>query len=111
MLEKRKKQTQNMLLSLVLFGIILIIVSVGSFVILRTAESDQLANTQKNINRAIVQCYSLEGRYPPSIAYLEEHYGVVINHDKYYVDYDVFASNVYPNVQLFRKNEATAIRG
>ena len=30
---------------------------------------------KKAIARASVQCYAIEGRYPPSIEYLEEHYG------------------------------------
>lgn len=111
MANKKATQRQNMLLSVLLFGIILIIVTVGSFVIIRTAESDQMANTKRNIDRAIVHCYALEGQYPPSVEYLEKNYGIVVNHEKYYINYDVFASNVYPTVQIFRKTDATAIRG
>jgi len=38
--------------------------------------------------------------YPPDVAYLEDNYGVVINHDKYIVHYDVFAGNILPNITV-----------
>ena len=46
------------------------------------------------------RCYAIEGRYPPSIEYLEEHYGVMINRKKYNVFYDGFASNVMPDITV-----------
>ena len=44
------------------------------------------------------QCYAIEGRYPPSVEYLEENYAVQINRKKYNVFYDGFASNVMPEI-------------
>ena len=58
---------------------------------------------QKAILDACVQCYALEGSYPPSLEYLENHYGLILDRDKYYFYYEVFASNVMPNVEVFRK--------
>lgn len=40
------------------------------------------------IRRASVQCYSIEGRYPPSVEYLEDNYGIVIDRERYNVFYD-----------------------
>ena len=53
------------------------------------------------INKAVVQCYAIEGYFPPDIEYLEENYGLIINHDKYIVSYNVFASNIMPNIDVF----------
>lgn len=50
--------------------------------------------------RSAVQCYAVEGAYPSSLDYLEQHYGLVINHDKYIVSYDAYASNLAPNVRV-----------
>lgn len=52
------------------------------------------------IRRASVQCYAIEGRYPPSIEYLESNYGIQINRDCYYVFYNGFAANVMPEITV-----------
>lgn len=55
--------------------------------------------------RASVQCYAIEGRYPPSVEYLEENYAVQINRKKYNVFYDGFASNVMPEITIIPIDE------
>nr|WP_300092804.1 hypothetical protein [Sedimentibacter sp.] len=55
------------------------------------------------ITRSAVQCYAIEGFYPPDIEYLEENYGLVVNHDKYVISYNVFASNIMPEIEVFNK--------
>ncbi len=55
------------------------------------------------IIKSAVQCYAIEGFYPPDIAYLEKNYGLIVNHEKYVVSYNVFASNLMPNVEIFLK--------
>ena len=53
---------------------------------------------EDSIRRAAVACYAAEGIYPPDLAYLEEHYGLRIPRDVYTVDYQVFASNLMPEI-------------
>ena len=55
------------------------------------------------IRRSALQCYVVEGVYPPDLAYLQDHYGLQVNTDDYYVVYDAFASNVPPTVSVVRK--------
>ena len=55
------------------------------------------------IMKSAVQCYTLEGFYPPNIQYLEDNYGLLVNHDKYFISYRVFASNIMPEVDVFPK--------
>ena len=52
------------------------------------------------VERSALQCYVVEGNYPPSLAYLEENYGLQINREDFYVDYDIFASNVPPDIRV-----------
>lgn len=69
----------------------------------RTAESNREESkklAKQAVDRAVVNCYAIEGMYPPSYDYLEKYYGVHIDQEKYFVDYQVFASNVKPVVQL-----------
>ena len=49
---------------------------------------------------ASVQCAAVEGSYPSSLSHLESHYGLVINHDDYIVNYEWLADNVPPSVTV-----------
>lgn len=55
--------------------------------------------------RSTVQCYAVEGVYPPNLAYLEEHYGLRVNQDTFIVSYDIFASNQMPDIRVLVKGE------
>lgn len=58
---------------------------------------------EDGIRRNIVQCYAIEGSYPPDLAYLKTYYGVQIDEEKYIVHYESFASNIYPNLTVIEK--------
>ena len=55
---------------------------------------------EDSIRRAVVQCYAVEGRYPESIKYLEENYGIHIDRVKFAVHYEIFASNHMPDITV-----------
>ena len=57
------------------------------------------------VQRSALQCYVVEGIYPPNLSYLEDHYGLQINHEKFYVSYDAFASNLPPNIRVIPREE------
>lgn len=46
------------------------------------------------------QCCAIEGTYPSSIEYLEEHYGLSVNHKDYLITYEAFSSNILPEVTV-----------
>ncbi len=50
------------------------------------------------VERGALQCYVVEGVYPPDLEYLERNYGLQINTRDFYVSYDAFASNLPPTV-------------
>ncbi|MDD4311798.1 MAG: hypothetical protein PHW41_04880, partial [Eubacteriales bacterium] len=54
------------------------------------------------LQRAIVTCYAVEGKYPPSLTYIYDNYGVHVDESRYVVVYDVIAANVMPSVQVLR---------
>lgn len=58
---------------------------------------------QASIEQCALQCYVVEGGYPPNLSYLEEYYGLQINRDSYYVVYNALASNIPPDVQVLYK--------
>jgi siderophore synthetase component len=64
----------------------------------QTSAEEALKAVQENVRRALLSCYAYEGFYPDSIDYLEEHYKLVINKDKYFVHYRIIANNLFPEV-------------
>ena len=68
------------------------------------AQEDQV-QLEEVLRRSAVACYAAEGIYPPDLAYLEEHYGVQIDKERYTVIYEVFASNLMPDITIL-ENEA-----
>lgn len=58
------------------------------------------ASIRRAVLQAAMQCNAVEGTYPSSLAYLEDHYGLSINHEDYVVFYEAFAGNVAPTVTV-----------
>jgi hypothetical protein len=61
---------------------------------------EQKNNLQKAIDRAIIQCYVTEGRYPESFDYLQENYGIIYDDELFRVDYVIFGTNMKPDVTI-----------
>ena len=64
-----------------------------------TSENSKIA-VKEQIGKTIRLCYSIEGIYPPSIEYLEENYGLIID-EKYFVHYEIFADNIMPQFEVY----------
>ncbi len=60
---------------------------------------------EDTIRRAAVTCYATEGIYPPTLSYLEEHYGVQVDTRRYTVDYHVFAQNLVPDITVLENKD------
>jgi hypothetical protein len=48
------------------------------------------------IERAVMQCYALEGAYPPDLDYLQQNYGLILDEQHYVYLYEVVAGNIHP---------------
>lgn len=55
---------------------------------------------ERALRRASLACYAAEGAYPPDLAYLEQRYGVQIDHSRYTVQYEVYGSNLAPDITV-----------
>ncbi len=62
----------------------------------------QQESLENAIARDIVQCYAIEGMYPPDLKYLEDHYGLIYDKTIFFVDYQPIASNLYPDVTVIK---------
>ena len=76
-----------------------------------TSEDEQKAAVERAIQKSLVNCYAIEGAYPSSLSYLEEHYGLVIDHDTYVIDYQTIGSNLRPAVLVVRRGGTPDERG
>ncbi len=100
----KKKREHPLLRELVLpvcfFALVAAMVILGVRDVGETTQARQLSSTEEAVRRAAVQCYAVEGQYPQNVAYLEEHYGLIIDHEKYIVHYMGFASNLMPDIAV-----------
>ena len=56
------------------------------------------------VQRSALQCYAVEGVYPPNLQYLEEHYGLQVNRTRFTIIYDAFASNLPPDIRVIPRS-------
>jgi len=68
----------------------------------RDSGDEGRAQLESALRRSAAACYAAEGIYPPTLDYLTEHYGVQIE-DRYIVFYEVFASNLMPDITVLEK--------
>ena len=81
-------------------ALFVIIAAVFIFAVDRSGRSTiekQQESLEKAISRDIVQCYAIEGQFPPSLEYMEQHYGLTYDKNTFFVDYQPIASNLYPD--------------
>ena len=55
---------------------------------------------EESLSLTALACYASEGFYPPTIAYLQEHYGLQYDQNQYGVFYEIFAENLMPTITV-----------
>jgi hypothetical protein len=103
----KRHMTPLLLGSLIIFSLLISLVGYTMFGMnefYKKSSIEQMAVAKENIKRAAVECYALEGAYPPDLAYLVKNYGIVLNEKKFYYYYYVFASNVAPQVDVLSRS-------
>lgn len=88
------------LISAAFFGALVGVFMQGILSMSRRMDREGEETLRNAIARACVQCYAIEGRYPPSVQYLEENYGIRIDWERFYVFYEGFASNIMPDITV-----------
>ena len=86
------------------FLILLLLFLYGVSSVSTTTRSKQLESLENAVYKSIVQCYAIEGMYPPNLIYLEEHYGLVYDEKSYFIDYQPIASNLMPDVTILARS-------
>ena len=93
----KKRSVLLLVAALLCFSVALSRLGHGS----REAGRQQLEET---LRRTAVACYASEGFYPPDVAYMAEHYGLRYDEQLYLVHYEIFASNLMPDITVVERN-------
>jgi len=98
---KKHELLKEILLPILIFAVILTVFLTALGNAGRSAESQRRKSLEEAVMRTVVHCYALEGRYPPSVTYMEEVYGLQIDKSAFYVVYDTGGmSNIMPVVRV-----------
>lgn len=108
-METKKKGTLYRVLRVAASPVLFVLVLCCFLSVLGNVEKRQQAEDEKRIGtvikKAVINCYAIEGRYPATLEYVEEQYGLVIDKERYHVFYEVFADNIMPEITVVPKTK------
>ena len=93
---------------LLILGCVLIVIyaTVASFnSAYQYSNEEEISRIETTIEGLLLKCYSIEGRYPETISYLKENYGLLVNEDEYAIIYYYEGDNLQPHIEVFQKGE------
>lgn len=99
--KKKDKKPWAVIVPILCFAVIILIVIFGVRNVSLAAGAEQARITEQAVRRAAVQCYALEGYYPPSIEYLKQHYGLILDTNRYVYHYRSIGNNLMPEIKVF----------
>lgn len=104
---KRAKRWSGVLsavLGIVLFVGVAVWMLSGVRAASEASEQEGLRQAELSVRQAAVSIYALEGAYPESYEALRQRSGIAIDEEKYAVMYEIFASNIMPEITVVRRN-------
>lgn len=104
---KRAKRWSGVLsavLGIVLFVGVAVWMLSGVRAASEASEEEGLRQAELSVRQAAVSIYALEGAYPESYEALKLSSGIAIDEEKYAVMYEIFASNIMPEITVVRRN-------
>jgi len=90
----------NSILSIVIFFFVLTIFLLGISVLEKRTDTQAMQTLEQAVNRGIIHCYTMEGAYPENLQYLKDHYGLIYDEERFFVDYQILGSNLIPEVTI-----------
>ena len=90
-------------ISIIIFFVLIFVFMFAVAGISDSTTERQQAAIENALNKSIINCYCVEGTYPPNLSYLTEHYGLTYDKELFFVDYQAIGSNIFPDVTVIRK--------
>ncbi len=100
--EQRRRRLGGLVAVVVVVALAAAVFFFASFAQSGAREQAQLS-LRESVLDAAKQCCAVEGSYPSTLSHLEEHYGLVVNHEDYVVNYEWLGDNVMPSVVVRRR--------
>lgn len=67
-------------------------------------QAQSLIQLEQAVRRSCTACYAAEGVYPPSLDYLQAHYGLFIDETRYTVRYSPIGENLMPDITVLEND-------
>lgn len=99
----KKRKSHNLIISVLLFLLIAGLFYFGTDSWSGTASKEQKATLERTLQESIVHCYCVEGRYPQSLKYLQDNYGISYDKSRYFVDYQPIGENIMPDITVIER--------
>lgn len=96
---------KGMIIPLSIFAAFLIFFLIGVHSVSSVTTQESVDILEDAVIRATVQCYAIEGMYPPDIEYLEDNYGLTFDRERFIIHYEVFAGNILPDITVIDLDE------
>lgn len=95
----KSKSKISLMITIILF--IVLIFQIQNIALL--TKKQQQIHLEKALSRDIIECYALEGYYPPDLNYIEEHYGLSYNKSEFFIDYQIEGENIKPTFTIIER--------
>jgi len=104
---ERKWNWLPLVSGVLIFAAIAVWVALGLRQAAASSDREGLRLAEQSIRRAAVSCYAVEGAYPATYDELKEWSGVQVDEEQYVVFYDIFASNIMPDITVVERGDAS----
>lgn len=101
----KKRIFSTFSLSLVTFIAVIVLFIYGIAAVSNSSVVNDKEILTEAIQHDIIHCYCVEGMYPPNVKYMQNHYGLTYDDDKFIIDYEYIGSNIMPKVMIIQKQQ------
>lgn len=98
--QKKQNNSWKYVLVICIFIAVIALFYCGVDAFSRSTTERQKEALENAVQSGITFCYATEGKYPDSAEYLEEHYGLTYDKEKFYVGYQPRGANILPDVTI-----------
>ncbi|HAL02074.1 MAG TPA: hypothetical protein DCP07_01825 [Lachnospiraceae bacterium] len=96
----KKKIVSSTLFSIIIFVVVIVVFLCGVSMLSNSSALDDRTVLEEALKKDIAHCYAVEGTYPESVEYMEEHYGLSYDKEHYIIDYEMIGANIYPSYMI-----------
>lgn len=103
--DAKRESDQKLLLSVCVFLLILGVFYLGFISVAHGTDRRSLESLENALHHNVVHYYALEGHYPDTLQEIINHYGLIYDEDRFYIDYRLQGSNLFPDITVIDLQE------